>query len=214
MTDLSAAVLEHIPEGELVQTELTLDEFLQHNPEEPPYLEYEGKGRVRRKMSPNTEHGAIAARLCYLLGAYEERTRRVIYVYNDVRTNAGGLSVLPDISAYVGRPPAENERKQATTVADLSIEILSPGQTREQQEAKCTWYIRQGGRFAMLIDPPRREINVWVKSATANSVGAQARYGTAPGTYTTSPDETISELEALLPGLNFSAQSIFSVLNR
>ena len=214
MTKTSTAVLGNIPEGEVVQTELTLDEFLAHNPEEPPYLEYEGKGRVRRKMSPTTDHAAIAGWLSYLFHAYRERTARPLFVYVELRTNAGGLSVLPDVSAYVGRPPAENDRKQATTVADLSIEIISPGQTREQQEAKCEWYIRQGGRFAMLIDPPRRELSVWVKSASTNSVDAQARYGTTPRIYTTSPDETIGELEDLLPGLNLSAQSIFSVLNR
>jgi len=214
MTKTSTAVLGTIPEGEVVQTELTLAEFLAHNPEEPPYLEYEGKGRVRRKMSPTTDHAAIAGWLSYLFHAYRERTARQLFVYVELRTNAGGLSRVPDVAVYVDHRPRENERKQALVVADLSIEIISPGQTREQQEAKCAWYIGQGGRFAMLIDPPRRELSVWVKSTAANSVGAQARYGTAPGTSMTSPDEPIAELEDLLPELTLSAQAIFAVLNR
>jgi Uma2 family endonuclease len=213
MTKTSTAVLGTIPEGAVVQTELTLDEFLAHNQEEPPYLEYEGKGRVRRKMSPTTDHAAIAGWLSYLFHAYRERTARSLFVYVELRTNAGGLSRVPDVAVYVGQRPRENERKQALVVADLSIEIISPGQTREQQEAKCAWYLRQGGRVAMLIDPPRRELSVWVTSASTHSVGVQARYGTAPGTSTTSPDEPIGELEERLPGLNLSAQAIFSVLN-
>ena len=112
---------------------------------------------------------------------------------------------MPDVAVYVGRRPRENEHKQALVGADVSIEIISPGLTREQQEAKCAWYLRQGGRVAMPIDPPRRALSVWVKSASTNSGGAQAGHGTAPGASTTSPDEPISELEALLPGLNLSA---------
>jgi hypothetical protein len=65
MTKTSTAVLANIPEGEVVETELTLDGFPAHNPEEPPYPEYEGNGCVRRKLSPNTEHAGIAAELSH-----------------------------------------------------------------------------------------------------------------------------------------------------
>ena len=92
MTKPSTAVLANIPEGEVVQTELTLDGFLAHNPDEPPYLEYEGKGCVRRKMSPNTEHAGVAAELSHRFLAYRDATQRELYVYVELRTTVGGQS--------------------------------------------------------------------------------------------------------------------------
>ena len=54
MTTTSLALLNIAP-GQVVQTDLDLEAFLDADPEEPPYLEYEGDGLVRRKMSPNTD---------------------------------------------------------------------------------------------------------------------------------------------------------------
>ena len=197
------AVLANIPEGAVVQTELTLDGFLAHNPEQPPYLEYEGKGCVRRKMSPNTEHAGIAAELSHRFLAYRDATQRELHVYVELRTNVGGQSKVPDVAVYVDHRPSENQRKQALVVADLSIEIISPGESREQQESKCEWYIQQGGRFAILIDPQRREALVYVKDVAFGGVGPRQRYGI-------DPDAVISELEDLLPGLHLSPKAIFS----
>lgn len=201
MTKTSTAVLANIPEGAVVQTELTLDGFLAHNPEQPPYLEYEGKGCVRRKMSPNTEHAGIAAELSHRFLAYRDATQRELHVYVELRTNVGGQSKVPDGAVYVDHRPSENQRKQALVVADLSIEIISPGESREQQEAKCEWYIQQGGRFAILIDPQRREALVYAKDVALGGVGPRQRYGI-------DPDAVISELEDLLPGLHLSPQAI------
>jgi len=222
MTDTATEVLAHIPEGEVIQTELTLDEFLKHNPEEPPYLEYEGKGRVRRKMSPNTEHAAIAAELSHRFLAYRDEHQRRLYVYVELRTNAGGLSRLPDVAVYVDRRPRENQRKQALVVADLSIEILSPHQSRDELVGKCWWYIDQGSRFAMLIDPPERSLMLWdrqqrtIIGETETTQWGRMHWGTTtsawPATYGSDTDTVIGELDELLPGLQLTPRVMFSVL--
>src|SRR5579859_1794450 len=112
MTDTTTQVLARIAEGEVVQTDLTLDEFLELNPEEPPYLEYEGKGRVRRKMSPTTDHAQIALWLGHVFLTYREsHPHRRLYVYTELRTIAGGLAKVPDVAVYVGR--TTGERAQA-----------------------------------------------------------------------------------------------------
>lgn len=114
MTKTSPAMLGTISEGEVVQTELTLDEFLAHNPEEPPDLEYEGKGRVRRKISPTTDHAAIAGWLSYLFHAYRERTARQLFVYVELRINMGGLSRVPNVArctSAVGRARTSASRR-------------------------------------------------------------------------------------------------------
>jgi hypothetical protein len=129
MTTSRSPALATIPEVAVVQTELTLEVFLEENPEEPPYLEYPGKGCVRRKMSPNTDHAAIAAELSHQFLAYRERAQCELYVYVELRTDVGGQSRVPDLAVDVGRRPTENRRKHALVAADLSIDIVSPGET-------------------------------------------------------------------------------------
>jgi Uma2 family endonuclease len=200
MTDTATTILAHIREGQLVRTRLTLDEFLEHNPEEAPYLEYEGDGGVRRKMSPTTEHSAIAAWLGHRFLTYGDQRHRRIYAYVELRTNVGGESKVPDVAIYVDHRPTENERKQATVVADVSIEILSPGQGHTELASKCRWYIDHGGKLAMLVDPGPATVNVW------NQWLSQTHYEATDV-------EPIDELNALLSGLELSAREIFAVLN-
>jgi Uma2 family endonuclease len=194
------SILAHIAEGQRAQTRLTLDEFLEHNPEEPPYLEYEGDGGVRRKVSSTTEHAAIAAWLSYRFHAYGEERHRPMFVYVELRTNVGGESKVPDVAIYVGHRPSENDRKQATVVADLSIVITSPGWSYADLAAKCRWYIEHDGKLAMLIDPRPATVEVWDEWSSFPTLHA-------------APDDTpIAELNTLLPDLNLSADALFAVL--
>ena len=105
MSTTASLALLNIAPGQVVQTDLDLEAFLEADPEEPPYLEYEGDGLVRRKMSPTTEHGAIAAHLCGLLDHWQRQTGRRLYVYVELRTIAGSAARLPDVSVYRTRPP-------------------------------------------------------------------------------------------------------------
>jgi Uma2 family endonuclease len=196
MTTANLALLNIAP-GQVVQTDLDLEAFLEADPEEPPYLEYEGDGLVRRKMSPTTDHGAIAAHLCGLCDHWQRQTGRRLYVYVELRTIAGSLARLPDVSVYRSRPP-ENARKHALKVAELSIEIRSPRESLLQQRAKCRWYLEQGARAALLLDPD---------AETAEYFGPAGASDTYVGT-------RVLPLDDLLPGLDLTPEAIFAILHQ
>src|ERR1700737_967774 len=140
---------------------LTLDHFLEI-PEQEPALEFDSDGTIHEKMSPNTEHGALPAPLAaFLLNWIDvDPPRRRGYVYTELRTNVAGASKLPDVAFY-RRRPRESARKHALEVADLAVEILSPRDDLDEQQAKCKWYVEHGAQVAMLVDPGRRSVTLF-----------------------------------------------------
>jgi Uma2 family endonuclease len=197
MTAATSLALLNIAPGQVVQTDLDLEAFLEADPEEPPYLEYEGDGLVRRKMSPTTDHGAIAAHLCGLFDHWQRQTGRRLYVYVELRTISGSFARLPDVSVYRSRPPG-SERKHALRVADLSIEIRSPRESLLQQHAKCRWYLEQGSQAALLLDPD---------TEIAEYFGPAGAWEAYVGT-------RVLPLEDILPGLDLTPQAIFTILHQ
>lgn len=197
MTTATSLALLNIAPGQVVQTDLDLEAFLEADPEEPPYLEYEGDGLVRRKMSPTTDHGAIAAHLCGLFDYWQRQTGRRLYVYVELRTISGIVARLPDVSVYRTRPP-ENERRHALKVADGSIEIRSAGESLLHQRAKCRWYLEQGAHAALLLDPD---------TETAEYFGPARAWEAYVGT-------RVLPLEDILPGLDLTPAVIFAILHQ
>jgi Uma2 family endonuclease len=199
--------LADVEPGQIVQTDLTLEEFLALDPDQldPPALEYEGDGLVRRKMSPNSDHAAIAFGLSHIFGAYRGRSGRRLYGFVELRTNVARRSRLPDVAIYVGSRPAENERKQALTVAALSIEIRSPRQSLVEQQAKCRWYLEHDGSISILVDPDNRSVTVFSRHGAGSAI-VEHRYDASNQTH------TLVELDAQFPGLDLSAAQIFGEL--
>ncbi len=136
----------------------TLDQFLRI-PEQEPALEFDSDGTIHEKMSPNTEHAALQARLAHLLLSWidVDAPRRRGYVYTELRTNVAGASKLPDVAFYRHKPRA-SVRKHALEVADVVIEILSPRDDVEEQLAKCQWFVDHGAHVAVLVDPGQRSV--------------------------------------------------------
>jgi len=95
-------------------------------------------------------------------------------------------------------------------VADVSIQIISPGDSRMQLRAKCQWYLEQGGAFAMLIDAERREVSVLGKGGVVDleHQDIENRYAAC------APEQVMLELTELLPDLDLSPGIIFEVLDR
>jgi len=175
-------------------TRLTLKQFLEL-PEQKPALEFDADGTIHEKMSPNTEHSALQVQLGRLLLNWidiDPRRRRG-YVYTELRTNVAGASKLPDVAFY-RRRPRESARKHALSVADVAIEILSPRDDLEEQQAKCQWYLDHGAQTALLVDPVGRSVTLF---EPANRVEVIA----SPATI------------VLLPGLELSLGDLFSILD-
>ena len=196
----ASGVLTELQPGQVVQTELTLEEFLALEPDtyEPPYLEYEGEGLVRRKVSPNPQHSEIQPYLAHLLLSFGAQRGPCLHVYTELRTTTGGRSRLPDVAVYVDRRPRESERRQAIDVADVSIEILSPDDSRLQLRAKCRWYLEHGSRAALLLDP---------EAEIAESFGRARASDTYAGT-------RVLPLDDILLGPDLTPQAIFAILHQ
>jgi Uma2 family endonuclease len=195
----TSAVLSDLQPGQVVQTELTLEDFLALEPDtyEPPYLEYEGEGLVRRKMSPNPQHSELQPYLAHLLLNFGAQSGQRLHVYTELRTTSGGRSRLPDVAVYVDRRPRESARREALDLADVSIEILSPDDSRLQLRAKCRWYLEHGSRAALLLDP-EAEIAEYFGRAGASDTYASTR---------------VLPLDDILPGLDLTPQAIFAILH-
>jgi Uma2 family endonuclease len=196
----TSAVLSDLQPGQVAQTELALEEFLALEPDayEPPYLEYEGEGLVRRKMSPNPPHSELQPYLAHLLLNVGARSGHRLHVYTELRTTTGGRSRLADVAVYVDRRPRENQRRQAIDAADLPIEILSPDDDRLRLRAKCRWYLQRGSKAALLLDP---------EAEIAESFGPARVWNAYVGTQ-------VLPLEDVLPGLDLTPEAIFAILHQ
>jgi Uma2 family endonuclease len=96
--------------------------------------------------------------------------------------------------AFYRRLPDESDRKHALVAADLSIEILSPGQNRFAQCEKCYWYLAVGSKQALLNDPEERIVELFG--------GEISRYRNGD----------VLPLDDVLPGLELSPAKIFARL--
>jgi Uma2 family endonuclease len=141
---------------------LSLDEFLRLPEEEPP-LEYSG-GEVTQKVSPMQRHSVLQAELMqrFMQAASPDRT---VLVLPELRVTFAGSSRVPDIAVFVRDRVAVDDAgevvDQVTEPPDLAVEIVSPGQSATALVRRCVWYVANGVRIALLVDPEDRSVLVF-----------------------------------------------------
>jgi Uma2 family endonuclease len=162
--------LEYI-DGEVVQKwddpvifeGLTLKQFLRL-PEAKPALEYID-GKVVQKVSPKTTHSVLQTDLAATLKKFASGRRRIGRPYSELRCTFGKRSIVPDISFFArGRIPKDKHGRRVDDVfqaPDLSIEIISRGQTVNNLSARMVWCVQNGVRLAWLIQPTRYRVYVF-----------------------------------------------------
>jgi Uma2 family endonuclease len=131
---------------------LTLEEFLAL-PEEKPALEYID-GMVDQKMSPKGQHSWLQGALIRLLGEAGEGSSAAL---PELRVTFGGASVVPDVSVFLlERLPLDSRGRFANDITippDIAVEIMSPHQSATALVRRCRWYVANGVRIALLVDP-------------------------------------------------------------
>ncbi len=142
----------------ITERRLTLEEFLAL-PEEKPALEY-ADGEVTQKVSPKARHGMLQFTVATLL------TRPgVSRAFTETRTTYAGRSYVPDVIAFTWDRVPEDEHGEIpddiTIPPDVAVEIRSPGQSLRDQVARCRWYVANGVRVSLLVDPLRRIVQVF-----------------------------------------------------
>jgi len=97
-------------------------------------------------------------------------------------------------AAVYGRRPAE---EHPTTPPRIAFEILSPGQDAGEEAPRCAWYVEQGTRLALLVDPYAREVRAFVQGQGAATLRGSAHVPLL-GTDIPGPQLTVSDVFAVL----------------
>jgi Uma2 family endonuclease len=180
------------------QRRTSLDEFLAL-PEEKPALELEPDGTISRKMSPKGRHVRLQSRMVTLVES-ATRPRQVAYAFAELRTIFGGAAYVPDVSVYRAERihwTASGEfPDDFTEPPDVAVEIVSPGQGVNTLVRKCIWYVENGVRLALLVDPGDRSVLLFRPSALPRALRGRDQI----------------DLAEVLPGFNASVDDLFSAL--
>jgi Uma2 family endonuclease len=176
---------------------MTLEAFLEL-PEEKPALEYED-GKVIQKVPPQTPHAVLQPWICELINR-ALRPPKIALALSELRTTYAGRSTVPDISVVAwARIPRRSDGKIGGTFGappDVAIEIVSPGQSTNALVKRSLWYVANGVRAALLVDPNDESVLVFRPDALPQPIGLS--------------DEI--DLGDLIPGLVISASELFSIL--
>ena len=182
----------------IVQTGLTLDEFLRQ-PEEKPALEYVD-GVVTRKMSPKGPHGGLQAEFAFLFKTFL-RLNPIAQVFTELRTNwTDRASLVPDVSVYlIDRVPTTLDGDVADDFwlpPDVAVEIASPGQSVNELTNRANLLLQNGVRIVLVVEPRQRRVRV-------------ARPGQPMVSY--QGVDTVT-LDDVLPGFSFGVDALFATL--
>jgi Uma2 family endonuclease len=131
-------------------------------------------GELREMAPAGHEHGRIAMRFSAPLGVYvEEHGLGAVYaaetgflIARDPDTVRG-----PDV-AFVGRERlalAERGRSYFPGAPDLSVEVVSPGDSYTEVEAKVEEWLGAGCQMVVVVNPRNRSLKVY-RSQTAVSI--------------------------------------------
>ena len=177
---------------------LTLEQFLAL-PEAEPALEMGCAGEISQKVSPTTKHAVLRRELLMRLEMHA-RVHSLGHVFPEQRVILSRVARVPDVSFYrQERLPLDAAGQyidHPTTAPDLVVEIYSPGQEdRRELVVKAAWYVEQGVRLVLLVDPERRRV-------TSFTAAGEAVFET------TQP----LPLGEILPGLQLTPAELFAAL--
>lgn len=158
------------------------------------------QGRLVRIPPTGYEHGRITARLTARLQQFIDQ-----HPLGDVLgaetgfmlSHKGELDTVlaPDLAFVSNQRVPKHRVGFARLAPDLVVEVVSPGQTRPQIEAKARLYLAAGVRLVWIVWPETRTADVW-HEGTDESV----RLG---------PEDALDAAE-VLPGLSIPLPEIFA----
>lgn len=156
------------------------------------------RGRLVVREPPGTWHGAIAAKLTWLLGDFvHPRGLGIVFAQDTGFKIASDPDTVraPDV-AFVARARAHAiaARGYAALAPDLVAEILSPDDRPAEVLAKVADWLGAGTTLVWVVDPERREARVYRQDG---SLSILREHDALDG-------------EAALPGFTCSLKDVFS----
>jgi Uma2 family endonuclease len=183
--------------AEAIGRRMTLDEFLEL-PETQPALEYVG-GVVRQKVAPQGQHVLLQSEFVHVVNALAKPPKLALAL-PELRTTFAGLSRVPDVAVYlwerIPRQPNGRVGNRFTEPPDIAIEIVSPDQTATDLISKCIWYVKNGVRIALLVDPGSDTVLRFRPDGLPDSLTGDDRI----------------DLDEVLPGFELTVNQLFASL--
>jgi Uma2 family endonuclease len=123
-------------------------------------------GEIFVTPPPGEEHGAIAADILLSLGTHVRGhgLGRVFAAETGYRTGSNPDTVMAPDAAFVSRERIEQvaiSRGYRTGAPDLAVEVVSPGDSFVEVEAKVARWLAAGCRMVIVINPARRAATVY-----------------------------------------------------
>jgi Uma2 family endonuclease len=182
---------------EAVGRRMTLDEFLAL-PETTPALEYVA-GRVTQKVAPQGQHVTLQDELVQRVNALA-RPAKLARAYSELRATYAGLSRVPDVSVYlwdrIPRLPDGRVANRFTEPPEIAMEVVSPDQSTSDLFDKCIWYVNNGVKFALVVDPDRNVVFRFRPDAVPETLRGDDRI----------------DLDEVLPGFELTVAQLFASL--
>lgn len=135
------------------------------------------RGQLVVREPPGTWHGAIAAKLSWLLSDFvQPRGLGVVFAQDTGFKIASNPDTVraPDV-AFVARERAGHiaERGYAHLAPDLLAEVVSPDDRPAEVLAKVADWLGAGTRVVWVVDPERREVRVYRQDGSLSVLGAR-----------------------------------------
>lgn len=123
-------------------------------------------GEVFVTPPPGEEHGAIAAEILVSLGSHVRAhgLGRVFAAETGYRIGSNPDTVMAPDAAFVSRERIEQvaiSRGYRVGAPDLAVEVVSPGDSFVEVEAKVARWLAAGCRMVVVVNPARRAATVY-----------------------------------------------------
>lgn len=140
-----------------IETEMTLEEFLQSDLEG---YEYE-KGELIPMSPTSGEHGDISTNLFLFLGPYVHENQLGRVYTSDTGFQIGDRVLMPDI-AFVSTARLPDDRRKAFSIPpDLAVEVISPTDAQFRVIEKALTYLSAGTQLVWVIEPVAKTVTVY-----------------------------------------------------
>lgn len=183
----------------VTKQKLTLEEFLEL-PSEDPSFEFVD-GEVVAKPVPQTQHSILQRELILQLAKAGASEAFQVLPESRYLFGAPRRVYVPDVSVVdQGRMPLDQRGRFADRLEmapDIAIEVLSPDQSAGHLLDKLRFYIDNGVRLALIVDPERDLVTIYSPGLAPTSV---------------SPPDAV-DLSEVIPRFRLDLASLFAALH-
>jgi Uma2 family endonuclease len=141
------------------------------------------RGHLVVREPPSTRHGAVAARLAYLLSDHVYRHDLGLVILDagfKIESDPDTVRA-PDVAfidrSRAGQLPATG---YASSAPDFAVEVVSPGDRAGELLAKVGQWLDAGTTLVWVIDPARAKASIYRDDGEVTIVAADGRLDGAP----------------------------------